>query len=74
VIHSDLLIAFWMRRGTLLHSRGPRALAEFPIESSAGCDGSAALFEMLGKYAPLLTPDLENAGLAAIASRIAGHC
>jgi hypothetical protein len=38
VIHSDLLIAFWMRRGTLLHSPGPRALAEFLIESSAECD------------------------------------
>lgn len=56
MIHSDLLIAFWMRRGTLLHSLGPRALAELLIENSAKYDGSAALLERLDKYARRLTP------------------
>jgi hypothetical protein len=67
VIHSDLLIAFWMRRGRgiLLHGLGPRALAELLIDSSAECDGSA---ERLDKYARQLTPDLGNALPVAIAA------
>jgi hypothetical protein len=48
VIHSDLLIAF-LRRGALLHSLGPRAMAEFLIESNAK-------YGRLDKYARQLTP------------------